>query len=297
MPLRLFDDRDRELLFVRPAQRVVSLVPSDTLNVVALGAGARLVGRTRFCVAPEGQVEHVPIIGGTKDVDVEAVKALAPDVVLANQEENTRVQLEGLARRGLTVLIAFPKTVAAGLNQLARIARVLGVEGEAGPRELLRRGLRELKASEDARRAQVPLRAFVPIWREPLMTVAGDTFISDALSLAGADNVFVDRQRRYPLTADVGSGETRPAPDRDTRYPRITPDEIAQRAPEVILLPDEPHPFSEDDAAFFRALETPAGRSGRVRLCGGRDLMWPGAQSVEGLPRLRALIDSLRLRQ
>ena len=293
MGLKLFDDRDRELTFPKPPRRVVSLVPSDTLSIFALGAGPRLVGRTRYCVAP-AEAERIPNIGGTKDADLEAIAALQPDLIIANQEENTRAQLEALGRRGIPLYVSFPKTVAAGLNHLAKLARILGVEGDSAVRELLRRGLRELNAAEQEKRVSPALSAFVPVWRQPLMTCAGDTFISDALSLAGATNAFADRRRLYPLSADLGRGDAKLVADRDTRYPRITADEVVQRAPELILLPDEPHPFSEEDAAYFRGLDTPASRAGRVRLCGGRDLMWYGAQSVEGLPRLRALINSMR---
>jgi hypothetical protein len=124
----------------------------------------------------------------------------------------------------------------------------------------------------------------------PLMTVNASTFISDALRLAGGENVFADRERKYPLAADQGRAVPTPAGDRDTRYPRITLDEAVARAPRIVLLPDEPHPFSESDAQVFRGALPGA----RVVLCGGRDLMWYGAQSIEGLPRLRALVDSLR---
>src|SRR5207302_2268966 len=110
--IRVFDDRDRELLLVRPPRRIVSLVPSDTLNVFALGAGDRLVGRTRYCVEPQGRVERIAEVGGTKDADADAVGRLQPDLILANQEENTKAQIEELARRGFPVYIAFPKTVA-----------------------------------------------------------------------------------------------------------------------------------------------------------------------------------------
>jgi ABC-type Fe3+-hydroxamate transport system substrate-binding protein len=296
MPLRIYDDRGRELLFLRPPQRVVSLVPSDTLSVFALGAGERLVGRTRYCVAPEGQVERVPAVGGTKDVDVEAVARLLPDLILANQEENARPQIEALAKLGFPTLVAFPKKVAEGHAHLARLARVLGVEAHEPVRALLREGLRALSDAEQALARRPPLRVFVPIWREPLMTIAGDTFLSDALRLAGAENVFADRRRAYPLAADLGKQAPRPAAEvgeRDTRYPRIAVDEVVQRAPQAILLPDEPHPFGEEDAAFFRSLPVPAARDGRVALCSGRDLCWYGSHSVQGLPRLRALVDSL----
>jgi ABC-type Fe3+-hydroxamate transport system substrate-binding protein len=278
--LRIVDDRRRELIFSRPPDRIVSLVPSDTLNVLALGR--TVVGRTRYCDAPS----EVPIVGGTKDVDVEAVVALQPDLVLANQEENSRVHLEQLAQRGLAVLISFPRTVAEGLAHLARLVRVLAVDA----RDLLARGLAAQHDAEVALRGASALRVFVPIWMDPLMTVNGQTFMSDALRLAGAANVFADRQRRFPLAADLGQAIPTAAGTRDTRYPRVTLEEVVSRKPELILLPDEPHPFSEEDAEVFRKLPIGA----RVVLCGGRDLSWYGAQSVEGLPRLRALIDSLR---
>ena len=286
MPLRVYDDRRRELLFLRPPRRVVSLVPSDTLNVFALAAGDRLVGRTRYCVEPAGLVELVPEVGGTKDVDVRAVRELEPDLVLVNQEENSRAHVEELARLQLPVFVAFPRRVADGLSHLARLARILGAE-EAS-RDLLLRGVRALRALEETPPPR--LGVFVPIWMEPLMTVNGETFISDAVRLAGGRNVFEGRERRYPLQADLGAAEARPAGERDTRYPRVTLDEVAARAPEIVLLPDEPHPFTEADARVFRE-RLP---SAKVVFCGGRDLSWYGARSVEGLPRLRALFDSLR---
>ena len=297
MALRIFDDRDRELLFVRPPRRIVSLVPSDTLSVFALGGGDRLVGRTRYCVAPEGQVESIAVVGGTKDVDVEAVARLEPDLVLANQEENTKAQIEALARLNLSVFVAFPKKVAEGLNHLAKLARILSVEGVPEVRELLRRGLAAVADAEAARLVHKPLRVFVPIWRDPLMTISEGTFLHDALRLAGADNVFADRFRLYPLKADLKKASPLPEAQtagRDTRYPRIAVEEVVERAPELVLLPDEPHPFSEEDAAFFRALDLPASKQGRIVRCGGRDLTWYGSQSVDGLGRLRALVDGLR---
>jgi hypothetical protein len=115
--------------------------------------------------------------------------------------------------------------------------------------------------------------------------------MSDALRLGGAENVFAERQRLYPLAADLGQAVPRPAGTRDTRYPRVTLGEVVKRAPRIVLLPDEPHPFSERDAEVFRTALPPGTK---VVRCGGRDFSWYGAQSVEGVPRLRALIDSLR---
>ncbi len=281
--LRIVDDRQRELIFLRPPRRIVSLVPSDTLNVIALGAGERLVGRTRYCDAPEA----VPLIGGTKDVDVDAVARLSPDLILANQEENSRAHLEELAQLSLPVFVSFPKTVAEGLSHLARLAKILEVDA----REMLRRGYAAVTEAEAALRTRPALRAFVPIWMDPLMTINGQTYMNDAIRLGGGENVFADRQRMYPLAADLGQAVPRPSGTRDTRYPRVTLAEVVERAPAIVLLPDEPHPFSEEDAEVFRQA-LPAAT--KVVRCGGRDFSWYGAQSVEGVPRLRALIDSLR---
>jgi ABC-type Fe3+-hydroxamate transport system substrate-binding protein len=279
MALRILDDRRRELIFLRPPQRVVSLVPSDTLNLKALGV--QPVGRTRYCVDSDA-----PVVGGTKDVDVDAVARLEPDLILANQEENSRQHLEALAQLGLPVLVAFPKTVAEGLSHLGRLSRVF----EKDARDLLRKGYAALAEAEAALKGRTPPRAFVPIWMDPLMTVNGATFVSDALRLGGAENVFKDRIRRYPLQADLGQAVPNPAGARDTRYPRVTWDEVQSAKPSLVLLPDEPHPFSEADALVFREKLPEA----RVVLCGGRDFSWYGAQSIEGIPRLRALIESLR---
>jgi ABC-type Fe3+-hydroxamate transport system substrate-binding protein len=295
--VRVLDDRKRALEFFAPPKRVVSLVPSDTLNVALLGAGAALVGRTDYCELPEDLVAAVPSVGGTKNPRVEDIVALEPDLVLTNQEENTRGDLETLAQRGVRVYVAFPKRVADGLAHLAKLARIFRVERDERVRELLGRGYEEHRAAESARARTTPLRAFCPIWMNPLMTIHGDTFISDMLSLCGAENVFADRERRYPLAADLGRGDALPPErvvDRDVRYPRVTLEEVVGRAPEVVILPDEPHPFTEEDAAVFRALDVPAAKRGAVVRTSGKDLCWYGARSVEGIARVRALVAGFR---
>jgi ABC-type Fe3+-hydroxamate transport system substrate-binding protein len=300
--VRILDDRERELVFSQPPQRIVSLVPSDTLTLFDLGAGSRVVGRTRYCVAPEGQVEAIPVVGGTKDVDADAVAALQPDLVLVNQEENTPHIVKALAERRLAMFVSFPRTVMAGLSHASRLALILGLVKDERAKATIARGYAALRAAEDrlaadAAAGREPLPVFVPIWLEPLMTVSGETYVSDILCLAGARNVFAGRQRRYPLAADQGRAEAVPDAElkgRDTRYPRITLAEVEAAAPEAVLLPDEPHLFTEADALLFRGQRTPAAVSGRVRLCGGRDLTWHGTHSIEALGRVRALVESLR---
>lgn len=314
--LRIVDDRGRKHEWRTPPQRIVSLVPSDTYSLLRLGARDRLIGRTRYCIAPAGEVEAIELVGGTKDADVARIAELAPDAVIANQEENSKHDIERLDAAGLRVLVSFPKQVAAGVAHLARLARLLGLSAArparpqngaaASPsppdffrdsRELVAAAYHAHRAAELRRRERPPLRAFIPIWMDPLMTVHGDTFISDMLDLVGAQNVFEDRPRRYPLAADLGKAPPLPperVAGRDTRYPRVTLDEVVARAPEIVLLPDEPHAFTDADAEVFRALDIPAARRGQILRCDGKDLMWYGARAVEGFDRLRALIDAGR---
>jgi ABC-type Fe3+-hydroxamate transport system substrate-binding protein len=266
--LRVTDDLGRELTIARPPARIVSLVPSDTYNAMALGAGDRLVGCTTYCEA-----QGVPTVGGTKDVDVDAVLALAPDLVIANQEENTRKVLEALAAH-VPVLVSLPRRVGDGVAHLARLARLLGTVESA--KALLRRGAM-LTAREPLR------RAFVPIWLDPLMTMNADTYGSDVLAHAGVANAFGDRERLYPLAADLGKQAAVDPAGRDTRYPRITLDEVRARKPDLVVLPDEPYAFGDADEAMFRdALGVPV-----VRVS-GKDLFWYGAWTIETLDRLTA---------
>ncbi len=295
------DDRRKWITLTGPARRIVSLVPSDTYNLFALGAGERVIARTRYCVEPAAEIEAIPIVGGTKDADVDAIVRLAPDVVIANQEENTEADIVKLEDAGLKVYVSFPKRMADGLAHLGRLAKVLGFDRDpiAGARakRVIAEGYHTIRAADAKRAKERPLRAFLPIWMEPLMTANKDTFLSDVLDLAGAVNVFADRDRRYPLAADLGAARPLP-PERvqgkDTRYPRVTLDEVRAHAPEIVLLPDEPHPFTEADAQVFRDLDIPAAKHGGVIACDGKDAMWYGARALGGLARLTAQIDEVR---
>lgn len=285
--LRVRDDLGRELLFARAPDRVVSLVPSDTHSLFALGCGDRVVGRTRYCEEPAAAAS-IPIVGGTKDVDVDAVLALHPQLVIANQEENGRAALERLAVQ-VPVLVSLPRRVAEGVAHLARVARIMRVERDPAVAELVRRGYDALRAREAATPGP-PLGVFVPIWADPLMTFNAETFGSDVLALSGAGNVFGDRSRLYPLSADLGKTVAQEPGARDTRYPRVSMEEVAARAPRAILLPDEPHAWSDGEAVALTAA-VPGARLARVS---GKDLFWYGAWSVDALPRFAGVIEKLR---
>jgi len=304
MSFTVFDDRHRELSFFSAPKRVVSLVPSDTLTLAALGCGGALVGRTDYCELPEALVAGVPTIGGTKNPRVADIVDLNPDLILANQEENSRSDLEALAQQGFRVFIAFPKRVADGLAQMARLARIFHVASDPAVRSRMKQGYDALRRAEAARKETIPLRGFCPIWAKPLMTIHGSTYISDMLDLVGVQNVFADRERRYPLAADLAFGRAQAAakaPEivapavlldgttegRDVRYPRIAEEELLARAPEIFVLPSEPHPFSEEDAIGFRAIAAKSAVRAQVVFCDGKDLSWYGDRAIDGIDRLR----------
>jgi ABC-type Fe3+-hydroxamate transport system substrate-binding protein len=274
----------QDLPFSTPPQRVVSLVPSVTESLFDLGLGDRLVGRTDYCVYPVGQVERLPTVGGTKNPKVSTILALQPDLVIANQEENRREDVEALQAAGITVWVTFPRTVRETFNLLWTIMYAFDTPERS---ESVRQIERLCDWLELIERAE-PCRVFVPIWYDPLMTFNGDTFAHDLLRICGGTNVFESRERQYPLAADLGHAEPLAADDprvigRDTRYPRVTFDEVVAAQPDIILLPSEPFAFTEEHLSLFAALDIPAARTGQIKLVDGSLLTWHGTRLARAL--------------
>jgi len=290
--IEVFDAMDRQVRLARPAERVVSLVPSETASVADLAGVERLVGRTRYCVEPLGEVETIPSVGGTKSFDVAAVQALRPDLVLANKEENSRPLVEALMSAGLAVHVSFPCTVDESLGYLESLCLLLGVDADRS--DLVMKGR---ATAERARREQqsMAVPVFVPIWKDPWMTFDGGAYASDILEICGAHNVFSARPRLYPLAADLGKTRPRTGPKvgaRDTRYPRIRLEEVIERGARAVLLPDEPYAFSEDDATAFRKLHVSP--SLLAEPVDGKDLFWYGTRVAGAIARIRDQVEQLR---
>ena len=283
------------LSFAHAPRRVVSLVPSMTESLFDLGAGDTVVGVTEFCRPPHHAVGRLAVVGGTKSVDVEAVIGLKPEVVLANQEENTREAVEALEAAGLKVWVTFPRSVDEAIQVLWALVRLFRL-GHAGATVQTLEMTVSWTASASA---AAPLRAFVPIWESDAssprpwwMTVNRGTYVHDVLAVCGAVNVFSDRDRRYPLAADLGEATAEDAPGRDTRYPRVTLEEVLEHSPELILLPSEPFAYTDDDALRFAETfrGTPAADRGRIRSVDGSLLTWHGTRLGRALAELPSLI-------
>ncbi len=240
--------------------RVVSLVPSLT-EAVAVTAPEVLVGCTDWCTHPPDLAERgVARVRGTKNPDMDAVLALRPDLVVANEEENRPDDLAALRAAGLEVLVTDVRTVPQALAELDRVLTACGL----GRPEWLDR-------AETAWAAAGPvdpdrrMAAVVPIWRRPWMALGRDTFAGDVLARLGVDHV---------LAADT------------ERYPRFDPAALPDL--DVVVLPDEPYLFTADDGPeAFTALAV---------LVDGRSLTWYGPAMVEAPARLtsafRAVLDA-----
>lgn len=285
----LFDDNfQTKFTMESPPRSVVSLVPSITESLFDLNVGDRLIARTDYCIHPAEQVATIPTIGGTKNPDVERIIAMQPDLVIANQEENRRHDVEKIQNAGIPVWVTFPKIVPHAFNILWDIMELFDETSMVPRIRLIEYTFDWLNNMAEAN--DNPPRVFVPIWLDPLMTINEDTYTHDLLRVVGAHNCFAKRQRLYPLQADLGYREpTDQSEDRDTRYPRITLQEVEDAQPDVIVLPSEPFHFTHEHIPIFQALDVPASRHNRIHLVDGSLLTWHGtriAYAMEQLPTL-----------
>src|SRR5215831_8820611 len=250
--------------------RIVSLIPSITELLFGLGLDDRIVGVTVFCTEPRDRVARTAKVGREKDPDLSRIRALAPDLVVANMEENRRDVVEALRAAGVPVWVTFPRTVEEGIGLIRELGALTGTEAAA---ESLARPIEAALAKVLARVAARPrVRVFCPIWRAPYMTVNRDTYVHDMLRTCGGDNLFADDE---------------------TRYPTVTLDDVRRAAPDVILLPDEPYRFRAAHRADFAPLaDVPAVRAGRIRLVDGKLLSWYGPRIGEAFERLPGLLSA-----
>ncbi|RKN40707.1 helical backbone metal receptor [Micromonospora endolithica] len=229
--------------------RVVSLVPSLTEAVAATLPGL-LVGATDWCTHPAGL--DVARVGGSKYPDLDAIRALRPDLVLLNVEENRRADADALAAAGVPTRVTYPRTVAGALAELGELLGELGATVEPD-------WLTAARKAWAAPPALAPRRAVVPVWRRPWVVLGGDTFAGDVLRRLGVRNVYAEHPERYP---------------------RPELDELRGHTPDVVVLPDEPYRFTATDGPDAFA-GTPCA------LVSGRHLTWYGP-SLADAPALLA---------
>jgi ABC-type hemin transport system substrate-binding protein len=270
--MEFLDEISRTVSLSAPPRRVVCLVPSITETLFALGLGERVVGVTDYCTHPPDEIARLQKVGGTKDPHIEAIVQLAPDLVIVNDEENRHEDFAALTGRGLPVYVTAPRTVAGGIAMIERLGPVLGCQTASD--EMVGR-LRTIYDKVVADAATVPrLRVFCPIWRKPWMAFNADTYADDMLWCCGAENVMRVKTERYFST---------------------TLEEIAALAPDVVVLPSEPYPFTNKHFVHLKELaETPAGRGGHFYCIDGMALCWYGPRIADGLTELSRLFTYVR---
>jgi ABC-type Fe3+-hydroxamate transport system substrate-binding protein len=238
-------------------KRVVSLVPSLTESVARTEPGL-LVGATDWCVHPADL--DVTRIRGTKNPDIARIIELAPDLVLANEEENRQPDLDALRAAGLDVWVTRVRTVPEAFGSLHRMLTEACGLGRPG---WLTRAEREWAALENTATRRT---AIIPIWRRPWMVVGRDTFTGDVLARLGVANAF------------AGHAE---------RYPKIGLDQLREAGADLVVLPDEPYAFTAADGPEAFAPVPSA-------LVSGRHLTWYGPSLAEAPSLLAAQLGDLR---
>lgn len=248
------------------AMRIVSLVPSLTELLCQLGLRDRLVGRTGFCIHPREALRDVPRVGGTKDFDVERVRALAPTHVVVNVDENEKPLVDRLAGFVPEIVVTHPITVDDNLALIESFGERFGV------REAARRHIeRQREAMHRLRtRRFAPVDVLYLIWKDPWMSIGRETFVAHMLSAAALRSVVAHEQPRYPVVDD---------PSVDARGARI------------VLLSSEPYRFLERHRT---ALQRASGRASPMfATIDGEMTSWYGTRAIDGLHYLLGYRDAI----
>jgi iron complex transport system substrate-binding protein len=250
-----------------PYGRVVSLVPSLTETLVELGLRDRLIGRTRYCIHPADELAEIPAFGGTKNPDVEAIIAASPDLVLACVEENKPEHLAELEEGGIPVFAVMPRT----LDDVSTLLRQYGVLLDA--QVVAGRAMADLTAARlhagEFRRSMVrPLRAATLIWKKPWMVAGAGNHIDSVMKEVGLVNAMDDREGYYQIELD----------------------DLVALDLDLVLLPDEPFPFTHHASWSMAAAGVVPSRRAAM-LLDGKILSWYGSRTARSL---RALIKLMR---
>ena len=251
------DQTNRQVNIKRPPIRIISLVPSITELLFDLGLGSRIVGITRFCIFPATAKKEKKIIGGTKNLKLEAIRSLKPDLIIADKEENTKEQIEELTQE-------FPVWIS-NIRQFDDALAMIQAIGNLTDTSWLAQNLVSKIQDAFAKIAPGPKAISVAyfIWQKPLMVAGSDTFIHEMLKKARFSNAF----------------------HHQTRYPEITATILQKVKPDVIFLSSEPYPFSDKDRSFFRKIlpNTP------IVLVDGTYFSWYGSRMLAAAQYFKAL--------
>lgn len=267
MPVPLLDAAGRAHPPALGDARILSLVPSLTELLFDLGLGAKLVGRTNFCVHPKDRVGAIASVGGTKQIDMDMVAGINPTHALVNIDENPKDMADALAALGIEVVVTHPLQVTDNRELFRLIGNLFGAEEAAAA--LTRdfdAALAALEAGDWPTR-----RVLYLIWRKPWMSIAPDTYIADTLARAGLRAI------------EHASAE---------RYPEVALTEALLAGVDLVLFSTEPFPFKARHLDTFRS-EFPA-HGAKAHLIDAELVSWYGSRAVPGLGYLAEFAKGLQ---
>jgi ABC-type Fe3+-hydroxamate transport system substrate-binding protein len=258
------DQLQRPISLKETPQRIISLVPSQTELLFDLGLEHEVVGITKFCIHPESWFRTKTRVGGTKQVDLEKVAALKPDLIIANKEENNLDDITWLIER-FPVWISDIESLDQAQAMIQSIGKITGKSESAFEiNQKINRGFSNIKKPQKA------LKAVYLIWNNPMMTVSSDTFIFDLMQRIGFEQVSFSSE---------------------SRYPEISIEAIKQANPECILLSSEPFPFKQKHIAQFE-LHFP---NTSIELVDGEYFSWYGSRLIKAPQYFNKLINQFKL--
>ncbi|HVG42108.1 MAG TPA: helical backbone metal receptor [Chitinophagaceae bacterium] len=231
-------------------QRIISIVPSQTELLHDLGLENKVIGITKFCVHPPQWFHTKTRVGGTKTLNLEKIKSLRPDLIIANKEENAKEQIEEL-KKEFPVWISDVNNYGDALQMIEDIGNLTGRENEA---QFLKNKIENNFQSLDGK-SNLNLRTSYLIWKEPYMVAGGDTFINDMLNKAGLQNIF----SYLP------------------RYPQINIEQLLTDKCSLLLLSSEPYPFSQKHIDELQAFLPDV----KMVLVNGEAFSWYGSRMLQ----------------
>lgn len=239
-------------------KRIISLVPSQTELLSYLGLNTETVGITKFCVHPNDWVLHKKRIGGTKNPNLELIRELKPDLIIANKEENNKSDVENLAN-DFPVWVTDVKNINETLGMIKDIGKL--TQKTECSNFLVTEILEKIKNNPPLKAKKT--KGVYLIWQDPYMTIGGDTYIHEMLDFAGVDNVF-EKEIRYPELSDLV--------------------EVMKKS-ELVLLSSEPYPFSQKHVNHLNMLFP----NKKILLVDGEMFSWYGPRLLESIPYLNNL--------
>ena len=258
------DQMGNVVILQQPPKRIVSLVPSQTELLFYLGLKDEVVGITKFCIHPNEMFRSKTRVGGTKKYDFDKIRALNPDLIIGNKEENDQEQIEQLMKL-YPVWMSDIKTLPDAMEMISMLGTIIQKEDLAK------------KLVQNIENAFVDLKEFSPnkkvsvayfIWKNPYMCAGKDTFIDEVLQHCGLENVLKNSNSRYPIIEML---------------------DLKKYNPQLILLSSEPYPFKDNDINELQSVLP----NTTIRIVDGEMFSWYGSRLLESSAYLKSLLNTL----